>query len=275
MSENVGNEGSEETSDDSLDALIEEAQEVDHEYLEPCLLVDTFGTIIDFDQDEFNEIFFQHAEELGYTAEQVRELKEIYRRNPKDPKYLRETGLKKVELIRRGIYEPRFFPDALDFMLKANENAIDIVTASKGGILLLKEMYNTPLPVPRPLCLDGEHYYKYGDFVDVVSTSEEDFRFKDKEDPRSYVELVLKQYLRGKYAWSYTSDDPREVQAAAKASDMLRQTGIPELHRGIIGIEIPPHLHSEPKGYTAGSGNRYVTDNLPSIIDISLGVCPE
>ena len=240
--------------------------------LEQVICFDTLGTTIDLDAVELNKILFNHAEELGYSRTEIARLRSLYENNRKDPAFLRESGRGKEEMVRRGLYQVKFFDDILEFLVKATERGLRLVTVSKGGIEFLKAIYETRLP--EPVTIEKKTYERYIDFLEVLSTSVPEFKHQDKTAPACYMELVQNMYALGRQVLSYVSDDPKETAAAQGASEMLKeQAQYPELRAGIRVVLISPEEHRiEGRRFTTSYDKGiYLSNNLPGVVDISAG----
>src|SRR3989344_3245388 len=175
--ESQGQESKEESKKKQLEELIEDAEQTNNGETVPLRAIDTFGTVMEMNAEDFNTRFLEYAashyQELGYTREQVSEWMAQFAQNRRfiqDPEYLKTTSKGKVQFVREGNYKGRFYPDTLDFFVEAVRNGLKLATFSKGGIELVEEFYQTPLP--GHVREGGRKYSTYSDFMDgMYSTS--------------------------------------------------------------------------------------------------------
>jgi len=233
----------------------------------PLITFDTFGTTVRINSKEFNLAFFDHAKELGYNAEDIAELWEKYQTKWNDPDYLKRSAKGKAEMVRRGIYDVPFFEDALDFFVEAASKGIKLITLSKGGMELVKAIYDRPLP--EPITIGDRQYSTYHDFVGLYSTTDRSM-FPEKTDPRCFLEFTLNMYSDRQRVLSYTTDDINEATAVLECSKRMRGMKNFQLNTGIFAILLPQEEHKvEGALEVRKQSGIYVVNSLRTIIDLS------
>ena|SRR3989344_5719258 len=107
--------------------------------MKPTIVLDTMGTTVMECAEELNAAFFKYGTQFqkedgsSYTSYELLELRKIYEKDPKDPRFIVPANHGKFQVVQRGFVVPEFFPDVRRAFEKYIASGYDITIFGKGS----------------------------------------------------------------------------------------------------------------------------------------------